>query len=120
MAATWKEEIECLGDSSMDLQFIPSTENEIPRDCTDDEITHIIEDLLDPPIGLDGSKALQKYLSIGKQFYEEACQLDEKIKCFENHIRRPYFHPKPLDVSQLDNWHEYLNFVEMHGDFDWV
>ncbi|GLU22748.1 hypothetical protein SLE2022_387990 [Rubroshorea leprosula] len=120
LAAAWKEEIECLGDSSMDLQLVASIESEVPRDCADDEIAHIIEDLLDPSIGLDGSKALQKYLSIGKQFYEEACQLDEKIKCFESHIRRPYFHPKPLDVSQLDNWHEYLNFVEMHGDFDWA
>ncbi|XWS19788.1 hypothetical protein CRYUN_Cryun31cG0046400 [Craigia yunnanensis] len=118
LAATWKEEMQCLND--MDLQSDPRVENEVSTCYTDDEISCVIKDLLDPSTGLDGTKALEKYLSIGNQFYWEASQLGEKIHHFESTIRRPYFHVKPLDVSQLENWHEYLNFVEMHGDFDWA
>lgn len=86
----------------------------------DDEVSHITTDLLDPSVGSDRYKALQKYLSIGEQLYQKACQVDAKIHGFETHIRRPYFHVKPLDVSQLENWHQYLDFVEAQGDFDWV
>lgn len=118
LAATWKEEMQCLND--MDLQPDPSVENEVSTCYTDDEISCVIKDLLDPSTGLDGTKALEKYLSIGNYFYQEASQLGEKIHRFESSIRRPYFHVKPLDIGQLENWHEYLNFVEMHGDFDWA
>ena len=31
-------------------------------------------------------------------------------------IKRPYFHAKPLDKHQLQNWHEYLDFEVAHGD----
>lgn len=120
LTAAWKEEFECLSVSSPDLQLDSCLDNEVPEEFTLNEITSIIEDLMDLSVGSTGSKALQKYISIGKQLYEEACQLDEKIQSFESHIRRPYFHPKPLDAGQLDNWHDYLNFVEMHGDFDWA
>ncbi|URE38834.1 HAT [Musa troglodytarum] len=34
--------------------------------------------------------------------------------------RRNYFHVKPLDSGQLENWHHYLDFVETQGDFDWI
>lgn len=118
LAATWKEEMQCSND--MDLLSDPRVENEVSSCHTDAEISCIIKDLLDASTGMDGTKALAKYLSIGKQFYQEASDLDEKILHFEAGIRRPYFHVKELDTSQLENWHEYLNFVEMHGDFDWV
>ncbi|KAA3490476.1 nuclear factor of activated T-cells 5 isoform X2 [Gossypium australe] len=118
LAATWKEEMQCPND--MDLLSDPRVENEVSSCHTDAEIACIIKDLLDASTGLDGTKALAKYLSIGKQFYREASELDEKIHHFEAGIRRPYFHVKELDISQLENWHEYLNFVEMHGDFDWA
>lgn len=29
---------------------------------------------------------------------------------FEQSIRRPYFHVKPLEATQLKNWLDYLNF----------
>ncbi|KAG8494558.1 hypothetical protein CXB51_012217 [Gossypium anomalum] len=118
LAATWKEEMQCPND--MDLLSDPRVENEVSSCHTDAEISCIIKDLLDASTGMDGTKALAKYLSIGKQFYREASELDEKIHHFEAGIRRPYFHVKELDISQLENWHEYLNFVEMHGDFDWA
>lgn len=110
--------MQCPND--MDLLSDPRVGNEVSTCYTDDELSCVIKDLLDPSTGLDGTKALEKYLSFGNQFYREASQLDKKIRCFESSIRRPYFHIKPLDNSQLENWHEYLNFVEMHGDFDWV
>ncbi|MBA0807741.1 hypothetical protein Gohar_023527, partial [Gossypium harknessii] len=118
LVATWKEEMQC--PNHMDLLSDPRVENEVSSCHTDAEISCIIKDLLDAYIGMDGIEALAKYLSIGKQFYREASELDEKIHHFEAGIRRPYFHVKELDISQLDNWHEYLNFVEMHGDFDWA
>ncbi|PPS00558.1 hypothetical protein GOBAR_AA20117 [Gossypium barbadense] len=118
LAATWKEEMQCPND--MDLLSDPRVENEVSSCRTDAEISCIIKELLDASTGMDGTKALAKYLSIGKQFYREASELDEKIHHFEAGIRRPYFHVKELDISQLENWHEYLNFVDMHGDFDWA
>ncbi|KAJ3184089.1 hypothetical protein HDU85_001940 [Gaertneriomyces sp. JEL0708] len=35
---------------------------------------------------------------------------------FESEIKRPYFHVKPLDEAQLDNWRKYLTFEENEGD----
>ncbi|XVE51547.1 hypothetical protein DITRI_Ditri02bG0050700 [Diplodiscus trichospermus] len=118
LAATLKEEMQCLNGT--DLQSDPRVEKEVSTCYSDDEISCVIKDMLDPSTALDGAKALEKYLSIGNQFYREASQLAEKIHHFESSIRRPYFHVKPLDIIQLENWHEYLNFVEMHGDFDWA
>ncbi|KAJ6253538.1 pre-mRNA-processing factor 39 [Anaeramoeba flamelloides] len=31
---------------------------------------------------------------------------------FENNIKRPFFHIKPLDTKEIMNWNQYLNFVE--------
>lgn len=98
----------------------PVLDSKAPIWFKNEEISCIIKDLLDPTAGFAKSKALQKYLLMGELFYKEACQLNEKICCFEANIRRSYFHVKPLDSSQLENWHHYLDFVEMQGDFDWV
>ncbi|XP_058227953.1 pre-mRNA-processing factor 39-2-like [Rhododendron vialii] len=85
-----------------------------------DEISSVINNLLDPSTGYLCYKALQRYKSIGERFYQEACELESKISSFEKNIRRPYFHVIPLDDNQLENWHHYLDFVEMQEDFDWV
>nr|CAD7456511.1 unnamed protein product [Timema tahoe] len=37
---------------------------------------------------------------------------------FEEGIKRPYFHVKPLERCQLKNWKEYLDFEIEHGDHD--
>nr|CAD7429748.1 unnamed protein product [Timema monikensis] len=39
---------------------------------------------------------------------------------FEEGIKRPYFHVKPLERCQLKNWKEYLDFEIEHGDHDRV
>ena len=40
----------------------------------------------------------------------------QKRRHFEDAIKRPYFHIKPLEKSQLRNWQEYLNFEIEMGD----
>lgn len=121
LVAFWEEEMKCQSISATEkLKKEPVLENKEPICFKDDEISCIIKDLLDPSAGFARSKALQKYLSVGEWFYKESHQLDDQIRHFEANIHRSYFHVKPLDSSQLENWHNYLDFVEMHGDFDWV
>ncbi|KAJ0016764.1 hypothetical protein Pint_10077 [Pistacia integerrima] len=119
LAAAWKEKFDCR-NSATELQSDLVLESGVPKYFRDDEISAVIKELLEPSVGLARSKAVQKYVLIGEHIYKEACQLDEKIHCFETRIRRPYFHVKPLDGDQLENWHDYLNFAEKQGDFDWV
>jgi pre-mRNA-processing factor 39 len=40
----------------------------------------------------------------------------QKRLAFEQRIKRPYFHVKPLDETQLTNWHAYLDFEEQQED----
>ncbi|KAK3024028.1 hypothetical protein RJ639_044130 [Escallonia herrerae] len=70
---------------------------------SEDEISRVIKDLQDPSNGSLRSKALQRYMSIAEHVYHKACQLDEKILCFEANVRRPFFHVKPLDENELAN-----------------
>ena len=38
----------------------------------------------------------------------------KKRQKFEEGIKRPYFHVKPLERGQLKNWNEYLEFMKEH------
>jgi pre-mRNA-processing factor 39 len=121
LVAFWEEEIKCQSISATEkLQKEPVLDCKVPICFNDDEISCIIKDLLDPSAGFARSTALQKYLSVGEWLYKETRQLNEQICHFEANIQRSYFHVKPLNASQLENWHHYLDFVEMQGDFDWV
>ena len=54
----------------------------------------------------------EKIVAPRKKFYkatEEKVQLRWK---FEDAIKRPYFHMKPLERGQLKNWTDYLEFTE--------
>lgn len=115
-----KEKVDCRIDVNGDLSSDHMEEDLIPTRHNDEEISVVIRDLKGPSSSSAVSKALHAYLSIGEQFYQDSQELMEKISCFETHIRRPYFHVKPLDTDQLDNWHAYLSFAETYGDFDWV
>ncbi|GER26016.1 pre-mRNA-processing factor 39 [Striga asiatica] len=115
--ANLKEEIEYENKNCMvEQESAPYPAIEISAD----EISHIIKDLLDSPDSSIKSKALDKYRSIGEEFYQRACQINEKIKCFETKIQRRYFCAKPLDDDQLENWHLYLDFIEKQDDTDWA
>ncbi|CAN6875434.1 unnamed protein product [Brassica oleracea] len=120
IAASLKEKIKCRIDVNGDLSSDPMEEDLVPTLHSDEEISVVIRDLMGPSSSFAVAKALHAYLSIGEQFYQDSEQLKAKISCFETQIRRPYFHVKPLDTNQLDNWHKYLSFAETYGDFDWA
>lgn len=84
------------------------------------EVSLIVKDLLDSSDRSIKCKALDRYKSVGNQFYQEARLLDEEIKTFETNIRRRYFQVTPLDDDELTNWHCYLDFIEKQEDLDWV
>ncbi|KAL0534940.1 hypothetical protein IC582_029244 [Cucumis melo] len=107
-------------NNSMPMEFEASPDGEVPTKCTDTELSSVIKDLLDLSAGTTRYSSLLKYVHAGEKLYDEACQLEEKVIHFEDKIRRTYFHVKPLDAGQLKNWHSYLDFVEMYGDFDWA
>ncbi|CAO2210791.1 unnamed protein product [Urochloa humidicola] len=80
----------------------------------------IISDLFDQKGGHLSPEALKNYLSAGERLYKRSSKIYKEICCFEASIKRPFFHVKPLDDDQLENWHQYLDFVEKNGDFDWA
>lgn len=45
--------------------------------------------------------------------------LEEEVRkrwTFEEAVKRPYFHVKPLERMQLKNWRDYLDFEIANGD----
>ncbi|XP_044491954.1 pre-mRNA-processing factor 39-like isoform X3 [Mangifera indica] len=70
--------------------------------------------------GLTEAEELEKYIAIREEMYKKAKEFDSKIIGFETAIRRPYFHVKPLSIAELENWHNYLDFIEREGDFNKV
>ncbi|XP_010523168.1 PREDICTED: pre-mRNA-processing factor 39-like [Tarenaya hassleriana] len=63
---------------------------------------------------------LRKYIAIREDMYKKAKELESKIIGFEMAIRRPYFHVLPLGAAELENWHNYLDFIERDGHLDKV
>ncbi|OVA01421.1 RNA-processing protein [Macleaya cordata] len=120
LTTIWEEEVEFEGTGVTEVLLEADFDITDVAAYGDEDIPGVIRDLFDPTIGLRRRNALEKYLSVGAQFYQKASQIDAEIHSFESRIKRPYFHIKPLDVSQLENWHYYLDFIEMHGDFDWT
>ncbi|GAB2234469.1 hypothetical protein Drorol1_Dr00003723 [Drosera rotundifolia] len=70
--------------------------------------------------GLSDQEKLQKYIASREEMYKKAKEFDAKIIGFETAIRRPYFHVRPMVDAELENWHNYLNFIEREGDFSKV
>ena len=70
--------------------------------------------------GLTEAEELEKYIAIREEIYKKAKEFDNKIFDFENAIRRPYFHVRPLNVAELENWHNYLDMIEREDDFNKV
>ena len=68
--------------------------------------------------GLTDAEELEKYIAIREEMYKKAKDFDSKIIGFETAIRRPYFHVRPLNVAELENWHNYLDFIERGDDFN--
>ncbi|CAN8295709.1 unnamed protein product [Cochlearia groenlandica] len=76
-----------------------------------------------PKLEIAGStdpEELKKYIGTREAMYAKAKEFESKIIGFEMAIRRPYFHVRPLNVAELENWHNYLDFIEGDGDFNKV
>lgn len=119
LVAIWEEEMksQC---SAIEPEPEVYLDIELQASNNDKQTCEIIRKLLDSSDSHTRSRELQKYKVIGEQIYKSSCLLDEKVLCFESNIHRSYFHVKPLDTAQLENWHKYLDFVEVQKDFDWV
>ena len=63
-------------------------------------------------VELAKKKALDQALSL----YEHTVIEANKRKSFESGIKRSFFHAKPMDEEQLQNWRLYLEFEEQEGD----
>ncbi|KAK1426759.1 hypothetical protein QVD17_15439 [Tagetes erecta] len=64
------------------------------------------------------AEELENYIAIREELYKKAKEFDSKIIDFETAIRRPYFHVRPLNVAELENWHNYLDFIQGCDDFN--
>ncbi|XP_064599898.1 pre-mRNA-processing factor 39-like [Liolophura sinensis] len=77
----------------------------------------------DAPPGLDSSKVTDAELPALRAKIIETRQAVHKLTeeevskrwAFEEAIKRPYFHVKPLERAQLKNWREYLDFEIENG-----
>ncbi|RXI07161.1 hypothetical protein DVH24_026297 [Malus domestica] len=67
-------------------------------------------------VGLTETEELEKYITIREEVYEKAKDFDSKIISFETAIRRPYFHMRPLNSVELENWTSYLDFIGRESD----
>ncbi|PIA36235.1 hypothetical protein AQUCO_03400267v1 [Aquilegia coerulea] len=70
--------------------------------------------------GITEAEELENYVAAREEIYKKAKEFDSKIIGFETAIRRPYFHVRPLNGSELENWHNYLDFIERGGDLNKV
>ncbi|XP_065875544.1 pre-mRNA-processing factor 39-1 [Euphorbia lathyris] len=70
--------------------------------------------------GLTEAEELEKYIAVREEMYKKAKEFDSKISDYENAIRRPYFHMRPLNIVELENWHNYLDFIERENDLNKV
>ncbi|KAL9239066.1 hypothetical protein vseg_013420 [Gypsophila vaccaria] len=66
----------------------------------------------------DGPDELENYIAVREEFFKKAKEFDSKIIGFETAIRRPYFHVRSLNDAELENWHNYLDFIESNEDFN--
>ncbi|KAK4762621.1 hypothetical protein SAY86_008389 [Trapa natans] len=99
--------------SAVSEAFDKATEGVVP--------SHAVEQSAKPvSAGLTEAEELEKYITIREEMYRKAKEFDSKIVGFETAIGRPYFHVKPLNAAELENWHNYLNFMERDGDFSKV
>lgn len=76
------------------------------------EESAILSDLSEKELILLKEKIIEIKLKIHKETGKEIA----KRQVFEEGIKRPYFHVKPLEKSQIDNWKNYIAFEKENGD----
>uniref|UniRef100_A0A8C6VN40 Pre-mRNA-processing factor 39 n=1 Tax=Naja naja TaxID=35670 RepID=A0A8C6VN40_NAJNA len=67
---------------------------------------------------LDPEKVLEQSISIRQQIFSQNEAEVSKRWNFEDGIKRPYFHVKPLERAQLRNWRDYLDFEMVSGSHE--
>ncbi|VDP91651.1 unnamed protein product [Echinostoma caproni] len=88
----------------------------------EERASDIVDDLEPPIVGVtkpvveitDAARTAIRQLVIEsrEQLYQATYTQIMKRWYFEEKIRRPYFHVKPLEEVQLTNWADYLSFEE--------
>ncbi|XP_041428081.1 pre-mRNA-processing factor 39 isoform X1 [Xenopus laevis] len=83
---------------------------------TNDDIPSGLEEIKDPAKRTTEVENMRHRII---EVHQEIFNLNEhevsKIWNFEEEIKRPYFHVKPLEKAQLNNWKEYLEFELENG-----
>lgn len=75
------------------------------------------DDQLGTNVQDEETKLLQKSIIAARQKLHEATVAEVKLRWgYEDAIKRPYFHVKPLEKSQLSAWRTYLDFEVKQGD----
>ncbi|XP_066426749.1 pre-mRNA-processing factor 39-like isoform X3 [Molothrus aeneus] len=69
----------------------------------------------EPQEDLDQEKIRELVISMRQQIHAQNEAEVSKRWNFEDGIKRPYFHVKPLERAQLRNWREYLDFEVAAG-----
>ncbi|XP_020248702.1 pre-mRNA-processing factor 39 isoform X2 [Asparagus officinalis] len=107
--------------SDEEANYMAATMN-IDAPCVEGELRpDDVEQSPKPAIaGLTEAEQLEKYIAIREDLYKKAKEFESKIIGFETAIRRPYFHVRPLDEPELENWHNYLDFIEKEEDINKV
>ncbi|XP_026573428.1 pre-mRNA-processing factor 39-like isoform X2 [Pseudonaja textilis] len=67
---------------------------------------------------LDPEKVIEQSISIRQQIFNQNEAEVSKRWNFEEGIKRPYFHVKPLERAQLRNWRDYLDFEIASGSHE--
>ncbi|XP_039338625.1 pre-mRNA-processing factor 39-like isoform X1 [Mauremys reevesii] len=67
---------------------------------------------------LDQDKIRELVISIRQQVYTQNEAEVSKRWNFEEGIKRPYFHVKPLERAQLKNWRDYLDYEITSGSHE--
>ncbi|XP_076942768.1 pre-mRNA-processing factor 39-1-like [Bidens hawaiensis] len=99
-----------------------NTKGEVNNEETEGEINPNTVDQSSKPANtcLTEAEELEGYIAIREELYKKAKEFESKIIDFETALRRPYFHVRPLNAAELENWHNYLNFIEGCDDFNKV
>ncbi|XP_065661700.1 pre-mRNA-processing factor 39 isoform X2 [Hydra vulgaris] len=63
------------------------------------------------------SAAMKKKVISEREFIysKTACEVTKRLE-YEEAIKRPYFHVKPLEVTQISNWNKYLDYEIQEGE----
>ncbi|XP_062858347.1 pre-mRNA-processing factor 39 [Trichomycterus rosablanca] len=82
----------------------------------DEELPPGTEDLPDPAKRVTEIENMRhKVIETRQEIFNQNEHEVSKRWAFEEGIKRPYFHVKPLEKTQLTNWREYLDFEIENG-----